>query len=127
MSTKNTDTVRELLNLFETMNVSAALDYFTDDASYRFGNYPAARGKEQIRQVVAASHLDAIKGVKFEVKEMLETDNVVVCELLIHYTRTDDSTLSLPCTDLFEFEGGLISDMKIFMDATPLFARSGTA
>ena len=37
-------------------------------------------------------------------------------------------TITLPCTDLFRFTGqGLIKEMKIFMDATPLFAGPAAA
>ena len=40
----------------------------------------------------------------------------------ITYIRTDDTKLTLPCTDVFRMRDGLIKDMRIYMDPTPLFA-----
>jgi limonene-1,2-epoxide hydrolase len=121
------ETVRELLKVFETMDSGNAMKYFSADASYRFGNYPPAVGIDQIRQAATSSHMSAIKKAIFDVKEILEFGDVVVCELDISYVRNDDSSVTLPCMDYFRFEHGLIKDMRIYMDANPLFAAHQTA
>lgn len=120
----NSDTVRRLLKIFETFNVPEAMTLFADDASYQFGNYPAAVGKEQIIQAAASSHMDFIKSCTFDVKSMIEPGGgIVACEMDIAYLTTDGRTITLPCADLFRFnEQGLVKDMRIFMDAGPLFA-----
>jgi hypothetical protein len=56
---------------------------------------------------------------------MLEpSGGVVACEMDITYVTTDGRTIKLPCADLFKFNNqGQIQEMKIFMDAGPLFAK----
>jgi ketosteroid isomerase-like protein len=125
----NSDTVRRLLKIFETFNVAEAMTLFAEDASYQFGNYPAAVGKAQIIQAAASSHMDFIKSCTFDVKNMIEPGGgIVACEMDIAYLTTDGRTITLPCADLFRFnEQGLVKDMRIFMDAGPLFAKPATA
>jgi ketosteroid isomerase-like protein len=116
------DIVKHLIKLFEVMNVDEFLTYLTDDAVYRFGNYPAAVGKAAVEATVKASHLDHIKGIVFDITNIWEIDDAVVCELEIKYTRMDDSVLTLPCLDIFRMTGDKVSAMLVYMDASPLFA-----
>lgn len=125
----HSETVRRLLKIFETFNVDEAMTLFAEDATYQFGNYPAAVGIEQIKQAAASSHMDFIKSCTFDVKKLIEAGGgVVACEMDITYGTTDGRTITLPCADLFRFnDQGLIKDMRIFMDAGPLFAAPATA
>jgi ketosteroid isomerase-like protein len=121
----NSDTVRRLLKIFETFNVPQAMELFDSNATYSFGNYPPAVGIDQIKQAAASSHMDFIKSCTFDVKSMLEPGGgVVACEMDITYITTDGRTITLPCADLFKFnDKGLVKEMRIFMDAGPLFAK----
>jgi limonene-1,2-epoxide hydrolase len=119
---ERSEVIRRLIRLFEAMNVDEALTLFTEDARYRFGNYPTAVGREDIRKAATSSHLEAIKGVSFKIQGLWEVGDVLVCEMEIEYIRTDDSVLTLPCTDVFRMEGNRIKDMRIYMDPSPLFA-----
>ena len=125
----HSDTVRRLLKIFETFNVPEAMKLFAEDATYQFGNYPVAVGIEQIKQAASSSHMDFIKSAIFDVKSMIEPGGgVVACEMDIKYLTTDGRTITLPCADLFRFnEKGLVMEMKIFMDAGPLFAKPAAA
>ena len=125
----HSETVRRLLKIFETFNVDEAMTLFAEDATYQFGNYPAAVGIEQIKHAAASSHMDFIKSCTFDVKKLIEAGGgVVACEMDITYGTTDGRTITLPCADLFRFnDQGLIKDMRIFMDAGPLFAAPATA
>ena len=122
VSGTNSDKIKSLIGLFEQMNVDRALTYFNEGAYYRFGNYPPAIGKKAIEQATKASHLDQIKGIKFEIEDIWERGDSVICKMQIHYTRIDDSVLTLPCTDVFLLKDGLVQEMKVYMDANPLFA-----
>ena len=114
--------IKDLIALFEKMDVETALTYFTEDGLYRFGNYPPAIGKAAIRQATTASHLDQIKGISFDIKAMWENADAVICEMDVNYIRNDNTVLTLPCTDIFRMEGELIREMLVYMDASPLFA-----
>ena len=121
-SGEKSEVIRRLIRLFEAMNVDEALLMFTEGARYRFGNYPPAVGREEIRTAATSSHLKAIKGCKFNIQDLWEFGDVVVCEMEIDYIRIDDSILTLPCTDVFRMEGNRIKDMRIYMDPSPLVA-----
>ena len=123
------DTVRRLLKIFETFNVPEAMKLFAKNATYQFGNYPPAVGIDQIQQAAASSHMDFIKSATFDVKNMIEPGGgMVTCEMDITYLTTDGRKITLPCADLFRFdEQGLVQEMKIFMDANPLFAKPASA
>ncbi len=127
ISGTKTELVRRLIGLFEKMAVDEALELFTEDSLYRFANYPPAIGREAIRQNVKASHLDQIKGITFDIKNIWETGDAAICELEINYIRIDDTVLRLPCTDVFQFEGDTFREMRVYMDASPLFAHSAPA
>ena len=125
----HSDTVRRLLKIFETFNVPEAMTLFAKDATYQFGNYPPAVGIDQIKQAAASSHMDFIKSATFDVKNMIEAPGgVVACEIDITYGTKDGRSITLPCADLFRFnEQGLVQEMKIYMDASPLFAKLASA
>jgi ketosteroid isomerase-like protein len=118
----NINTIKHLIKLFEAMKIDESLTYFTEDAEYRFGNYPAAIGKEVIEAAVKASHLDQVKANTFHIKDMWEIGDAVICDLDIDYTRTDDNVLTLPCLDVFRLAGDKIKSMRVYVDAAPLFA-----
>jgi hypothetical protein len=40
----------------------------------------------------------------------------------VTYQRHDGSEISLPFTDIFEYDGDLIAHYKIYMDIGPLYA-----
>ncbi len=41
------------------------------------------------------------------------------------YTRTDDSTVTVPVVTIYRADGDLIDDYRIFIDPAPLFATRG--
>lgn len=115
------ETIRHLITLFEKMDVDGALTLFTEDAYYRFGNYPPAKGKAAIAETTRASHLDQVKNIQFEILRMWEEGDSLICKMDIHYTLVNGKVLTLPCTDVFRFEGEKVKEMLVYMDATPLF------
>jgi hypothetical protein len=118
----NVTTVHHLLKMFESFDVPGFLGCLTDDAVYRFGNYPAATGKEAIAATIKASHLDQITRIAFDIKSTHEQGDAVVVELAINYTMVGGKVITLPCLDIFRFDGDKVKAMLVFMDASPLFA-----
>ena len=118
----NTATVHALLKMFESFDVEGFLAHLTDEAVYRFGNYPPATGKDAIRETIKASHMDQIKGISFDILKTYEQGDAVIAELAVNYHLTNGNTTTLPCLDIFRFNGEKVSAMLVFMDASPLFA-----
>ena len=53
----------------------------------------------------------------------LASGSTLVCEGEVTYRRQNDTEITLPFTDVFEYEGGLISQYKIYIDINPLYAE----
>ena len=97
------------------------VSYLTADAIFRFGSAPPVQGREAIRQAVDG-FFATIAGLSHELNKSLDGDGTLICEGEVTYTRHDESTITLPFADVFEFENGLISQYKIYMDIGPLYA-----
>jgi len=94
---------------------------FAEDAVYRFGNAPPIRGRAAIREA-AAGFRQRVRGVRHAMQGMWESHNTVVCEMEMTYTRLDGGEVTVPCCDVFRVDGDTIQEMRVFVDATPVFA-----
>jgi hypothetical protein len=44
----------------------------------------------------------------------------VFVEMDVTYWRKDGSSVTLPCADIFRFDGDKVQELRIFMDANPV-------
>ncbi len=102
-------------------DTEAFVGYLTDDAVFRFGSAPAVRGRDAIREAVDG-FFGSISGSKHTISNTLEKGSTRVCEGEVTYTRLDGSEVTLPFTDVFEYDGDLIAQYKIYIDIGPLYA-----
>jgi ketosteroid isomerase-like protein len=116
---------RNLLDdLFETideLNTDKFLHFLTRDAVFRFGSAPPVRGHEEIRDFVN-EFFSSIAGCRHRLTSVIAEDSTLACEGEVTYTRPDESEITLPFANFFEFEGDLVSNYKIYADASPLYA-----
>jgi hypothetical protein len=94
--------------------------FFAEDALYRFANHPPIRGRSAIREAAAAFR-QRVRGVSHTMQGMWESQNTVVCEMEITYTRLDGKDITVPCCDVFRVHGDQIQEMRVFVDVTPVF------
>ena len=116
---------RLLDDLFATIdeqNVDRFVHFLTDDAIFRFGSAAPVEGQAEIREAVDG-FFATIAGSKHVLGTMLADNGTLVCEGEVTYTRHDDSEITLPFVNVFEFEGELISHYKIYADSGPLYAE----
>jgi len=115
----------------ETGGIFAAIDrqdskafaaYLTEDAVFRFGSAPAVQGRDDIRAAVDG-FFGTIAACSHDVHKTLASGSTLVCEGEVTYRRQNDTEITLPFTDVFEYEGGLISQYKIYIDINPLYAE----
>ena len=111
----------ELFAAIDAKDTERFLAYLRNDAEFRFGSAPPARGKAAIGEAVSG-FFDSISGLRHAVTASLATDDTLVCEGEVTYTRHDDSKITLPFADVFELDDGLIANYKIYMEIGPLFA-----
>lgn len=113
---------RLLDDLFESIdeqNVDRYLRFLTDDAIFRFGSAEPVKGQAEIREAVS----EFIASCRHALGTILADNGTMVCEGEVTYTRHDESEITLPFVNVFEFEGELISHYKIYADSEPLYAE----
>jgi len=116
---------RETGGLFaaiDCQDTAAFVAYLTDNAIFRFGSSPAVRGRTAIAAAVDG-FFGTIAGCSHTVQNTLSRDSTLACEGEVTYTRLDGGLVTLPFTDVFEYEGDLISQYKIYIDVSPLYAE----
>jgi ketosteroid isomerase-like protein len=119
-----TEIVRSLIGLFEAMDVESAMTYFTEDALYRFGNYPPAVGKAAIASLFAASQFHRIARTSCDINEIWEIDDAVICQMETTHACNHGKAVALPCAIVFRMEDDLVREMRVYMDASPLDLRN---
>jgi len=105
----------------DSKDTQAFVGFLTDDAVFRFGSAPAVRGREAIFAAVDG-FFGTIAGCSHDVRKTLASGPTLVCEGEVTYRRQNDTEITLPFTDIFEYEGDLISQYKIYIDIGPLYA-----
>jgi len=103
-------------------DAAAFVAYLTDDAVFRFGSAPPVQGRAAIKAAVDG-FFGTIAGCSHDVQKVLSSGSTQVCEGEVTYRRKDGSAITLPFTDVFEYDGDLIAQYKIYMDVGPLYAE----
>lgn len=110
----------DLFAAVDAKDTERFLSFLTAGASFRFGSAPAVQGRDAIYSAVDG-FFSTIAGLSHDLARIVAEDDVVVCEGEVTYTRHDATSITLPFMNVFEFDGDLISNYKIYMDIGPLY------
>lgn len=110
-----------LFAAIDAQNTDTFLGFVTADAVFRFGSAPPVSGREAIR-VAVDGFFSTIAGSRHELIKQMHDGETAVCEGEVTYRRHDGSELTLPFTNVFEFDGDMIREYKIYIDIAPLYA-----
>jgi len=111
----------DIFTAIDAKDGATFVSYLTEDAIFRFGSVPPVQGRDAI-QAAVEGFFTTIAACSHEILNTLRQDDTLVCEGVVTYTRHDGSEISLPFTDVFEYEGSLVAHYKIYIDIGPLFA-----
>ena len=113
--------VREVFAALDAKDVPALAALMTDDVRLRLGNVDVVKGKSEF---VEASHAfnKSVAGVRHNVINVWSDGDALIVELEVDYTRLDGGELTLPCCNVFRLRDGLVSDYRVYMDITPVYA-----
>jgi ketosteroid isomerase-like protein len=114
--------LRELFAAIDAKDTAGFLGFLAEDATFRFGNQPALRGRAAIRAAVEG-FFGSIKASRHEVVTSWRHPDSVICHGRVTYTRSDDKQVTMPFANVMLMRGELVSDYLIFVDLAPLFAR----
>ena len=110
-----------LFAAIDANDAAAFVGFLTDGAVFRFGSAPAVRGRAEIEAAVDG-FFGSIAGCSHTIRNTLSSGSTLVCEGEVTYRRHNGKEITLPFADIFEYEGHLIAEYKIYMDIGPLFA-----
>lgn len=111
-----------LFAAIDANDATAFVGFLADDAVFRFGSAPAVQGRESIRAAVD-DFFGTIAGCAHAVHKSIRDGATLVCEGEVSYRRHDGTEITLPFTDILEYDGKLIANYKIYMDINPLYAE----
>jgi ketosteroid isomerase-like protein len=112
----------DMFAAIDAQDGAAFVAYLTEDAIFRFGSAPSVQGRRSI-QAAVEGFFATIKGCKHTISNSLRQDDTLVCEGEVAYQRHDGREVILPFTDVLEYSGELISQYKIYIDISPLYAE----
>ncbi|MEH2313015.1 MAG: nuclear transport factor 2 family protein [Nostoc sp.] len=124
-STK-TQIIKDLFETFESGTVTPIqsaekyVDFLTESAKFRFGNFDALVGHKAIKDSLV-NFCQQVKSIYHDIKREWEIGDVVFLDMEVTYYRLDGVSVTLPVMDFFQFKGDLIEELQIFMDINPVF------
>lgn len=117
--------IRSIFAATDAKDTDAKLELVTDDVSLVFGSAEAIHGKNAFAEA-SDTFNDSLREVRHEITGLWVVsdggEDLVLCQLQVHYTRLDGKALTLPCFNVFRVDDGLISDYRIYMDIGPVYA-----
>ena len=106
----------------DSKDTEAFVGFLTEDAFFRFGSAPAVQGRDAIRAAVDG-FFGTVAGCSHNVQKTLGNGSTLVCEGEVTYRKQNGTEITLPFTDVFEYEDDLIARYKIYIDISPLYTE----
>jgi len=116
------ETCVRLFGRGEAFDSEGFITFFSDTPMYQFGNGEPCLTKAAIKASIDG-FFGAVDALYHDVRNLWEVGDVVFVEMDVVYWRKDGTSIRLPCSDILRFEGDKIKELRIFMDANPIFAR----
>jgi len=120
---KMADTVIRLFGRGEAFDSEGFIGFFTDAPMYQFGNAEPCLNKAAIKQSVD-QFFGSVDALYHDIRNLWEVGDAVFVEMDVSYWRKDGTSIALPCADIFRFDGEKVLELRIFMDANPIFNPS---
>ncbi|MCB0163515.1 MAG: VOC family protein [Anaerolineae bacterium] len=117
------DTCVRLFGRGEAFDSAGFASFFTDDPVYHFGNAEPCLNHGEIYDSVE-NFFGAVAALYHDIRNVWEKGDTVFVEMDVMYWRKDGTSVVLPCSDIFRFDGDKIDELRIYMDANPIFDPS---
>jgi ketosteroid isomerase-like protein len=116
------DTCVRLFGRGEAFDSEGFITFFTDKPMYQFGNGEPCLTKEAIKASIDG-FFGAVDALYHDVRNLWEVGDTVFVEMDVIYWRKDGTNIKLPCADILRFNGDKLEELRIYMDANPIFMR----
>jgi len=116
--------VESLFAALDRKDLGIFLSYLSPDCRLQYGNHPPVQGQDAIRETVG-HFLEQIADSRHDITRQWHQDDAVICHGDVHYTRRDGSLVTIPVAYILTLDEGVISDYRVFLDASLLFTPPG--
>lgn len=115
------DFAKSVFSTIDGQNSAGFLAFLDPEAVFIFGNAPPVHGSAAIGEA-ADRFFDAITELHHEVEQVWHINDFIICRLSVTYTAHDGRLLQLPAATIWQLAGDKITDYRIYIDNSPLFA-----
>ena len=118
------DAIRALFAATDAGDLERVTSYLHDDVVVALSNREPIHGASAYAELYGqvAGMLSSLRHEIHEIWSAAEDPAVWIVRMTVHYGRADGATVSLPCCNILRFRDGRVSDYRVFMDMTPVFA-----
>lgn len=114
--------VQSFIDAVDTLDVDRVLSFFSDSATWTYGNNSPMEGRTEMRTRMEPFHA-SIAGISHVLRSCFAPEpDVVVAEFVVTYRRHDGKEVTLPASGFYELEDGLIQTYRVYVDVAPVFA-----
>jgi Domain of unknown function (DUF1857)/SnoaL-like domain len=111
----------EFFRSADSLDLDRLSDHMSDDVRLSFANYPTSQGKEAFRQAIGGLW-GRINGMSHSITGAwsLHDGRVGIGELIVQYTRRDNSLYTVKCVSVLRRRDDKICDIRIHADVSQL-------
>lgn len=113
-SDDNVAIVTEFVQAWSRLDPDELAAYFTEDGCYHNMPIGPVSGRDKVRDMIAGFTADWTE-TEWELLNIVGAGDVVIAER-IDRTAVGDKSVDLPCTGVFEMEGGKIKVWRDYFD-----------
>jgi limonene-1,2-epoxide hydrolase len=110
----NVATVREFIEAWSSLDPERLAAYFTDDGTYYNMPTQPVTGRANVQNFIA-NFLATWSETQWDIVNIIGEGDLVIAERLDR-TKTSLGDVDLPCTGVFEMEGGKIKVWRDYFD-----------
>lgn len=118
-ATQHRNLIAGLYQAVDALDAEGVGSFVAADVLFRLGNFDPLQGRQQVVDANAA-FFGTISAMQHTISGIWSDADTVICSGEVHYTRKDNSTLSVPFATVLTLKNSLISDYRVFVDVSPL-------
>jgi hypothetical protein len=113
--------IYEFFRSADSLDLDRLSAHMTEDVRLTFANFPTTQGKPAFRQAIG-DLWGRIKGMSHSISGAwsLHGGRVGIGELIVMYTRRDDTLYTIKCATVLRRRGDQVCDIRIHADVTQL-------
>jgi len=111
---RNEQIVRDFICAWSRLDADELAGFFSEDGVYHNMPMQPVKGRENVRRLIKG-FLSTWTQTDWEIRNLVSAGNVVIAER-VDRTRAGAKAVDLPCTGVFELEGGKIKEWRDYFD-----------